>query len=75
MNELIKYLVVGFASVTTFSLLFYLAPLTIFVALLIFILTLMSLSVGYLIVEAYNLWRQNNGKIPSRKKTPPSKDA
>lgn len=75
MNELIKYLVVGFTSITVFSLLFYLAPLILVAAIAILILFLMSVLVGYLIVESYDIWRDNNGKNKSGKKTPPSKDA
>lgn len=70
----IRYMVAGFSAIVIFCLMFYFAPYMIIFGLCLLFLATMSLAVGYIIVDTYDRWRQDNDKNKSRKKASPSKD-
>jgi positive regulator of sigma E activity len=74
MNDMIRYMVTGFAALAVFCLLFYLEPYSILFALLAMFVAIMSLAVGYIIVDTYDRWREDNDKNQSRKTPSSSKN-
>ena len=75
MNDMLRYLIVGFTAITLFCLLLYFEPYFIIFALFAMFIAIMSLAVGYIIVDSYDVWRETNDKNKSRKTTSSSKDA
>jgi positive regulator of sigma E activity len=74
MNDMIRYMVTGFAALAVFCLLFYLEPYSILFALFAMFVANMSLAVGYIIVDTYDRWREDNDKNQSRKTPSSSKN-
>ena len=74
LEETHRYLIAGFAVMTAFCLLVYFAPFVVIFGFVLLFFTLMSLAVGYLIIDTYDMWRKDNDKNKSRKKAPPSKN-
>ena len=74
LKEYTRYMVTGFATITLFCLLFYIAPYMILFGLLAMLLLIMSLAVGYIIVDTYDMWRKDNDKNQSGKTTPSRKN-
>lgn len=62
MNEIIKYVIAGFTSVTLFTFLFWISPVIVFAGVSLMILFFMSLMVGYVIIDTYETWKKNNEK-------------
>ena len=66
-NNLFRYMVVGFTAVTIFCLIFYFAPYMILLGMAALFVALMSLAVGYIIVDSYDMWRETNDENKSGK--------
>lgn len=62
MNEIIKYVIAGFTSVTLFTFLFWISPVIVFAGVSLMILFFLSLMVGYVIIDTYETWKKNNEK-------------
>ena len=75
MNDMLRYLIVGFTAISLFCIMFYFEPYFILFALAAMFIAIMSIAVGYIIVDTYDRWREDNDKNKSRKKAPSSKDA
>lgn len=73
MVELLKYGSVGLASLTAFCLIGYFAPFVVILSLLGLFVGIMSLAIGYIIVDTYEQWRKDE-QNKSRKTASSSKD-
>jgi hypothetical protein len=62
MNEIIKYVIAGFTSITLFTFLFWLSPVIVFAGVSLMILFFMSLMVGYVVIDTYETWKATNEK-------------
>lgn len=71
----VQYMVVGAAALATIAIVAILSPLMLMLAFAVSFFLIMSLAVGYVIVDSYKMWREDNAKKQSRKKTSSSQDA
>lgn len=73
-NEYIQYMIVGSAVFATIALLSFFAPVMMVLGVAITLFAVMSFVIGYIIVDSYKMWREDNEKNKSRKKTSSSKN-
>lgn len=74
-NEYVQYMIVGSAVFATVALLSFFAPVMMLLGVAITLFSVMSLAIGYIIVDSYKMWREDNDKNKSRKKASSSKNA
>jgi hypothetical protein len=59
MVDLVRYGSVGLTSLTVFCLLGYFAPFVVILSLVGLFVGIMSLAIGYVIVDTYDQWRKD----------------
>ena len=72
MVDLVRYGSVGLTALLAFCLFGYFFPFVVFLSLIGFFIGVMSLVIGYIIVDTYDQWRKDNDKNKSGKTATPS---
>lgn len=73
-NQYLQYIIVGLSVLTILALLMYFAPFVVMGVFALGIVCMMSFAIGYVIVDSYSMWREDNDKNKSGKKASPRKN-